>query len=527
MSYSRHSSEVDRALDGLGFSYLDGVPFQIDPRIQAVANYDYSRVNDLLGRPLPASGLSEMCTDLLGKMGALEKQVIDQLETLEAEKIARQERERQEDEELERMNAKEKEENENAAAEEANSKEENSDEEVQEEEVVENGDADTSLADTETEPSTASISDVLPREFTDCNCICSHKSIFSITDQNQAKEPTPPVAAPVANTTAVESTATAAATKAPININFSEFEAESDPFERAELQTLNDMQELAAVLQTTSTNPTLTSSPSVMSNPQASSMGTGNMMSSMRYPFYPNHPQVPTSNHQNPYYFHQQHRPPHPNYFPYPSSGLAQQNLQQPQQPHSSAQEMKSSKSVGDIMVEIKKEAEALEKMKIRGHQRKNSQTPPPTPRASNSQANAALEDWIPWPDIGQKSTEARNRQILSDLVPSSQRICKELSEMGFSLERVVNGCKSLGDDKQKLINFCLLVDKILSGGEKFKAADVEYVVPIHNLDEETSKKHLRAFHKLEELGFDRYAIHNALIDTKLDHDKALEKLLK
>lgn len=317
----------------------------------------------------------------------------------------------------------------------------------------------------------------------------------------------------------------AAANKAPININFSEFEAESDPFERAELQTLNDMQELAAVLQTTSTNPTMTTSPSVISNSQASSMA-GNMMSSMRYPFYPNPPQVQASS-QNPFYFHRPAHPHPPSYFPYPSSGLAH-NVQQvqAQQPHSSAQEMKSSKSVGDIMVEIKKEAEALEKMKIRGHQRKNSQTPPP--RASNSsQANNALEDWIPWPDIGQKSTEARNRQILSDLVPSSQRICKEISEMGFNLERVVNGCKSLGDDKQKLINFCLLVDKILSCGEKFKAADVEYVVPIHNLDEEMSKKHLRAFLKLEELGFDRYAIHNALIDTKLDHDKALEKLLK
>lgn len=164
MSYSRHSSEVDRALDGLGFSYLDGVPFQIDPRIDAVANFDYSRVNDLLGRPLPASGLSDMCTDLIAKMGALEKQVIKQLETLEAEKVARQEHEKQEDEELERINAKEKEENENAAAEDATRKEENSDEEAQEEEVVENGDADTSLADTETEPSTASISDVLPRK---------------------------------------------------------------------------------------------------------------------------------------------------------------------------------------------------------------------------------------------------------------------------------------------------------------------------------------------------------------------------
>ena len=35
------------------------------------------------------------------------------------------------------------------------------------------------------------------------------------------------------------------------NINFSEFEAESDPFDSAELKTINEFQELAAVLQTT------------------------------------------------------------------------------------------------------------------------------------------------------------------------------------------------------------------------------------------------------------------------------------
>ena len=72
------------------------------------------------------------------------------------------------------------------------------------------------------------------------------------------------------------------------------------------------------------------------------------------------------------------------------------------------------------------------------------------------------------------------------------------------------------------------MVDKILGeGGNKFAPIEVEYVVPIHNLDEDSSKKHLKAFHKLEEFGFDRVAIHTALIDTKLDHDKALEKLLK
>ena len=47
------------------------------------------RVNELLQRPLPNSGLSNMCTNLIEKIGVLEKQVLEQLKTLEAEKEAK------------------------------------------------------------------------------------------------------------------------------------------------------------------------------------------------------------------------------------------------------------------------------------------------------------------------------------------------------------------------------------------------------------------------------------------------------
>ena len=58
---------------------------------------------------------------------------------------------------------------------------------------------------------------------------------------------------------------------------------------------------------------------------------------------------------------------------------------------------MKSSKSVGDIMAEIKKEAEAFEKMKIKGHRRKNSRTP----------SKNVMDDWVPWPDLDGSSPGA------------------------------------------------------------------------------------------------------------------------
>lgn len=349
----------------------------------------------------------------------------------------------------------------------------------------------------------------------------------------------------------------------PVDINFSEFEAESDPFEKAELQTLNDLQELAAVLQTTVTNFPTSSSASVYSTPaihnatsSAMTSVTSNPTASIpgppRYAYYP----PPSNMHHppNPYYYQPHHpRPAHlpPTYFPYQGMmhGQRPQVSQPPMVPPQGAtasgnSEMKSSKSVGDIMAEIKKEAEALEKMKIRGHQRKNSQTPPPRSanlpiqsgnsenisRMSAASKSKILDDWIPWPDIGQTSASRPDddkAKILSDLNPSGRAICQQISEMGFNLARVVKGYKSLGDDRQKLINFCLLVDKLLNSGSKFTEAEVEYVIPIHNLNEDSSKKHLKAFYRLIELGFDREAIHQALISTQLDHDKALEKLLK
>ena len=68
-SYSRHANDLDKDLDGLSFSYLDGVPFRLDPRIEAVNNYDFSRVDSLVNRALPTPGLSEMCDNLIQKMG--------------------------------------------------------------------------------------------------------------------------------------------------------------------------------------------------------------------------------------------------------------------------------------------------------------------------------------------------------------------------------------------------------------------------------------------------------------------------
>ena len=48
----------------------------------------------------------------------------------------------------------------------------------------------------------------------------------------------------------------------------------------------------------------------------------------------------------------------------------------------------------------------------------------------------------------------------LSDLSPEAASLCRQLEEMGFPLSRLATGCRAVGQDSQKLINFCLVVDR-------------------------------------------------------------------
>ena len=119
---------------------------------------------------------------------------------------------------------------------------------------------------------------------------------------------------------------------------------------------------------------------------------------------------------------------------------------------------------------------------------------------------------------------------------------------MGFPAERVVRTCMALGEDSQKIIHFCLLVDQLVET-EKFPEEEVskrpslffnyytrfhaitpvkvEHVLHLKKMEEDETRKHLRAFVQLRDLGFARSDIHDALVHSGTSHDKALEHLLR
>ena len=84
---------------------------------------------------------------------------------------------------------------------------------------------------------------------------------------------------------------------------------------------------------------------------------------------------------------------------------------------------------------------------------------------------------------------------------------------------------RAVGVDTQNLINYCLLVDRLVEDGND--AAEAEHVAGLHNNEEEACRKHLDSFKKLTEFGFARNEIHTALLQESGDYQGALEQLLK
>ena len=49
----------------------------------------------------------------------------------------------------------------------------------------------------------------------------------------------------------------------------------------------------------------------------------------------------------------------------------------------------------------------------------------------------------------------------------------------------------------------------------------------LHNAEEEICRKHLKSFQQLAEIGFPNKDVHQALIATSFDHQKALDQLIR
>lgn len=576
---------VDSALESLQFSYLDGIPFVLDPRLSSTL----STVEDHLAKAKsllnaqpeqPAVPVPD-----LEHFGKLEAQVLEQLEQMETD---RKEMERKRQEMIDKYQ-KEKEERLRAEEE---AKQRKAEEELEKEKSRLEASAAADATHANENPTTSSTEDVSAASTQPAKTPDLHTAehLASVDQKNlnvssSTNGGTNEHSKPVSADTSVAGTATsptegelselrswaasdpATTSSAAIRTisNYSEFEGESDPFSRAELDTLNDLQELAAVLQTStsaSIHPTASASSGASvtapSNSHASYHGPtasgsntyttasgannfgANMSSQIR-----NVPVGATHMHP-PYNFPQHQQQPTPPFIYRPQQYGGTSNTFE-NVPSTSMDEpkMKPSKSVGDIMSEINKSemqqpersarntaAEPEQRNLERAKKRLSSFTPPPSGGVpgQRSSAGRGVSEWIPWPDLdAPPKAQSSNLNVdFENLSEDSVKKCKKLADMGFELRRVVKVCKGLGDDEQQMINFCLLVDKMKTGElGGADSGDIEDAILLHSVNEEQSRKHMQEFLKLVDFGFPKREIHDALIQTNLDHAKAVEKLME
>ena len=62
---------------------------------------------------------------------------------------------------------------------------------------------------------------------------------------------------------------------------------------------------------------------------------------------------------------------------------------------------------------------------------------------------------------------------------------------------------------------------------EGFSVEASEEVAALHNAQEETCRRHLKSFQQLAEIGFPSSEVHQALIASSFDHQKALDQLIR
>lgn len=476
MAQSSHFRDLETDLDALGFHPLTHVPFQLHPALKAAQNDALERrVAIALQDPTLDRLEADLARGLFNYDSSFERQVLDTLKQRQDQAQKQLEQEAEQWEQYQAQQTRLKAEKEVAMA---------------AEEAVQKAEAEKS------EPSLANgHDDECPSSEETNESISTPLNRLNLAPGPVRAAPPPPV--PL---------------RQPAEpINFSEFEAESDPFESLALQSINDFQELAAVLQTSQRGPICPPNPFVTSH-------TSTTVNQPAFPPYNSPGPFPARSFPAPPTFFNYFPPAQtsPAYFPRPPeySQIARQSP-------NVAPTVKNSQSFGDIISEIKKEAQA----EVR---KKNSQTPPPRP-ANLPGSATKLTDWIPWPDLDGPSTflPAKDDPLALISAPDQRRLCQQIHDMGFPLARVARVCQALKDKTgQNIINFCLLVDKFI-GESGLPEEEVEYVLHLKSSEESHVRAHLKAFRTLKELGFSSKDIHHALVECDSDHDKALEKLLK
>ncbi|XP_011297188.1 uncharacterized protein [Fopius arisanus] len=112
----------------------------------------------------------------------------------------------------------------------------------------------------------------------------------------------------------------------------------------------------------------------------------------------------------------------------------------------------------------------------------------------------------------------------LAELSESDQKLAKHLKDMGFPLSRSARAIKNLGSaDNKKVVEYLLAIQSLEESG--ISGDDAEKAMDVAQHDLEMAKKYYEDLSTLKDLGFPEDEASKALVKCHIDRDKALDFL--
>lgn len=299
-------------------------------------------------------------------------------------------------------------------------------------------------------------------------------------------------------------------TPQPQNLNLADFEREEDPFDKLELKTLDDKEELRNILQSQPQPP-----PSV-SPPQQGSVSRGNS---------PSPPSTNTSVSSKPGFAHK------------PNGLVALMDLDKVGHPRRAGFDT-DDRPCNIRSLTFPKLSDSGEPESV-----KYSPTPVPVPsprrNLTNGSPPASPKSRVivaPDPSNHNKSVPPKPANpgtgstglpcggALLSMTPSERQCVETLVGMGYSYEEVLRAMQRQGQNVEQVLDYLFVHGRLCERG--FDASAVEECLEMYQCSEEKALQYLELMSRFGEMGFERDAIKEVLLVHNNDQEKALEDLM-
>ncbi|XP_038133768.1 ubiquitin-associated protein 1 [Cyprinodon tularosa] len=297
-------------------------------------------------------------------------------------------------------------------------------------------------------------------------------------------------------------------TPQPQNLNLADFEREEDPFDKLELKTLDDKEELRNILQS--------QPPPSVSPPQQGSVSRGNS---------PSPPGTNTSISSKPGFAHK------------PNGLVALLDIDKVGHPGRAGLET-DDRPCNIRSLTFPKLSDSGEPESIK---RSPASEPIPSPRRNlprfhppslpKTQVIIApeppshIKGGTPKPtNPGTGSTGLPCGGALLSMTPSERQCVETLVGMGYSYEEILRAMQRQGQNVEQVLDYLDVHGRLCERG--FDASAVEECLEMYHCSEEKALQYLELMSRFGEMGFERDAIKEVLLVHNNDQDKALEDLM-